>query len=140
MGEEKALSWAEMKKQINKTYGQNSVGLGKDLPFLGEIPRIPTGIFNLDLALGGGIPVGRTTQLYGDPGSCKTTICLRTVANAQKLCRYCFKRAHSGKTDHAFRFGGDECQPRNDQQSLKLSGALSFGAPLDNFYTFLQKT
>lgn len=96
MGEEKALTWQEAKKQLNKTYGPNSVALGKDLSFL-EIPRIPTGIFNLDLALGGGIPVGRTSQFFGDPGSCKTTVCLRVIANAQKTCRFCFKQAHTDK-------------------------------------------
>lgn len=96
MGDEKVQSWQEAKKQLNKTYGPNSVALGKDLNFL-EIPRVPTGIFNLDLALGGGVPVGRTTQFFGDPGSCKTTKCLRTVANAQKTCRFCFKKTHTEK-------------------------------------------
>jgi len=46
---------------------------------------IPTGFPALDQALGvGGLPRGRITDLYGPEGSGKTTLCLRTIAEAQK--------------------------------------------------------
>src|ERR1051325_9250244 len=45
----------------------------------GVIPRVGTGIPNLDLVLGGGIPKGTITVLAGPPGSGKTVL-------AQQLC------------------------------------------------------
>ncbi len=45
---------------------------------------IPTGVFVLDLALMGGIPEGRITQLFGWESSGKTTMAMRIIAQAQK--------------------------------------------------------
>ncbi|MDE1822208.1 MAG: AAA family ATPase [Euryarchaeota archaeon] len=42
--------------------------------------RLRTGLGGLDLALGGGIPVGRTTHLWGEGGSGKTTVALWIAA------------------------------------------------------------
>ena len=47
--------------------------------------RIPTGIFELDLALGGGIPMGNCIEIYGMESSCKTSVALKIIANFQKL-------------------------------------------------------
>src|SRR3989344_317455 len=55
-----------------------------------EIARIPTGIFVLDAQTGGGIPLGRITMIDGQEGSGKSSLCLKTVANAQRMCRKCF--------------------------------------------------
>ncbi len=49
-----------------------------------ELERTPSGIFPLDLALGGGIPRGRVTMIYGAESSCKTTLALRLIAEHQK--------------------------------------------------------
>ena len=50
-----------------------------------EIEGISTGSLNLDIALGiGGLPKGRVVEIFGPEGSGKTTVCLSTVANAQK--------------------------------------------------------
>jgi RecA/RadA recombinase len=54
-------------------------------------PRISTGIFPLDYALGGGFPVGLVSTVYGQKSSGKTTVLLKTIANAQKMCGECFK-------------------------------------------------
>jgi recombination protein RecA len=47
--------------------------------------RIPTGILPLDYALRGGFPRGRVVLLGGRESSWKSTICLRTIAQVQKL-------------------------------------------------------
>lgn len=47
--------------------------------------RISTGLFAFDLATGGGFPVGRTSVVYGPESSMKSTICLKSIARAQKL-------------------------------------------------------
>ena len=49
-----------------------------------EINRIPTGVLDLDLALGGGIPCGRMSELFGNPSAGKTTVVLSIMAEAQK--------------------------------------------------------
>jgi len=50
------------------------------------IDVIPTGILALDLALGvGGLPRGRIVEIYGPEASGKTTVCLSTIAEAQKV-------------------------------------------------------
>ena len=49
------------------------------------IERVPTGIFPLDLAIGGGIPRGRITEIYGAEGSCKTNVAMLTIAQNQIL-------------------------------------------------------
>jgi recombination protein RecA len=47
---------------------------------------IPTGISAIDNAIGvGGIPRGRVTEIWGGEGTCKTTLCLHTIAQAQKM-------------------------------------------------------
>ena len=43
--------------------------------------KAPTGIVGLDLALGGGLPVGRTTLLLGTPGAGKTVLSLQFLAH-----------------------------------------------------------
>ena len=51
--------------------------------------RIPTGYFEVDRILGGGLPVNRITLAYGPKGGHKTTLGLKTIANWQKLCGLC---------------------------------------------------
>src|SRR5258706_5091586 len=49
------------------------------------VPVISTGCLSLDLALGiGGIPRGRVSEFFGDPGCGKSTLMLHTVAEAQR--------------------------------------------------------
>ena len=56
-------------------------------------PRIRTGAFGLDLALGGGFPVGSAVEFWGDPRSGKTTSCHRVAAAFQRVCRRCLRVA-----------------------------------------------
>lgn len=48
-----------------------------------EIEKIPTGIYEVDEILGGGFARGRIVDLYGQPGSGKSAIALKFLANAQ---------------------------------------------------------
>jgi recombination protein RecA len=47
-------------------------------------PRLPTDWFAVDLEIGGGIPEGRATIVYGPEDSMKTSLCLKLVASAQR--------------------------------------------------------
>jgi RecA/RadA recombinase len=48
-----------------------------------EINRLPTGIAPLDLMLGGGIPQGRVTEIFGPPSSAKSILASKIVASKQ---------------------------------------------------------
>ncbi len=54
-----------------------------------EVERLSSGLLSLDLALGGGWPKGRISQIYGTYGSGKTSLGLRAVAEAQKAGMVC---------------------------------------------------
>ena len=61
-------------KELNKKFGDNAITQGFPKTVDGSvatIARIPTGSFTLDLALGGGIPVGRFTEISGAYSSTK---------------------------------------------------------------------
>lgn len=71
--------------QLEKKFGLGTIMRLGDKPEI-AVQVIPTGAFNLDLALGiGGIPKGRITEIYGAEASGKTTIALHVAAEAQKL-------------------------------------------------------
>ncbi|MFA5388053.1 MAG: hypothetical protein WC322_06760, partial [Candidatus Paceibacterota bacterium] len=69
---------------INVQYGPGTlVKLGNQL--LGQ--RFSTGIFDLDLALGGGFR-GPFDEIWGGRSTGKSTVAAHTVHEAQQLCRY----------------------------------------------------
>jgi protein RecA len=75
-------------ESVDKKYGSGTVAFGVTSM---RIPRLETGSLSLDIALGGGIPVGRTTMFYGEKSSAKTTTAYRTAALAQSLCANCLR-------------------------------------------------
>lgn len=73
-----------MSDKINTKYGPGTlVRLGEQV--LGH--RISTGIFDLDLALGGGWR-GPFDEVWGGRSTGKSTIAAHTVHEAQQICRY----------------------------------------------------
>lgn len=72
-------------EQIEKQYGRGSIMRFGDAAGKLDISVISTGCLPLDLALGvGGLPRGRIIEIYGPEASGKTTVCLSTIAQAQK--------------------------------------------------------
>jgi len=67
-----------MKKEFGQTIG--SFG-GKAM----ETERIPTGMFEFDLATGGGFPKGKISLVYGPESSNKTNLVLLAIAQHQRL-------------------------------------------------------
>ena len=76
---------ANLMNMLNKKFGTNAVRTGSNLVDHQPLTRIKTGNVSLDLALGGGIPVGRYTEISGNFSSTKTTQCLHILSNAQKM-------------------------------------------------------
>lgn len=77
----KSASMADMLAAYKKDMGEEIGSYGGRLL---EAERIPTGLFPLDLALGGGFPRGKATIIFGPESSSKTNLALLAVANHQK--------------------------------------------------------
>lgn len=71
--------------KVNKDLGVGTVKrLGDDRTYL-DVKIIPTGSLTLDMILlVGGLPRGRTVELFGPEASGKTTVALHAIAEAQK--------------------------------------------------------
>lgn len=78
----KSTDAAGLLQQFQKDFGE---GVGSFGGKLLDVTRIPTGLFPLDLALGGGFPRGRASIVYGPESSGKTNIALLAIANHQRL-------------------------------------------------------
>lgn len=87
----------EFQKQLQKEHGIDA-SVGVD-PY--KIKLYTTGILSLDDALGGGLPVGMITELYGEEQSGKTLIALLSIAEMQKSGKPCLY------IDAEFRFNPD---------------------------------
>lgn len=117
-------------QQIEKNFGKGTVmkmGEGKRIP----IETIPTGSISLDIALGGGIPRGRVTEIYGPESSGKTTLTLHIIAEAQRKGGQCafIDAEHALDPEYAKRIGVDinnllVSQPDSGEQALEITETL----------------
>lgn len=69
--------------QINKKLPGSATKLS-DMPYK-NAPRISTGSFALDIALGGGLVEGSIVEVFGEASTAKSLIALKTISEAQKL-------------------------------------------------------
>jgi len=80
----KRLSIEEIETHVRKLYGNDSIMTFKE-GVVQKVPVISSGSLILDRALGiGGLPRGRQVEILGPESSGKTTVCLATIANAQR--------------------------------------------------------
>ena len=49
-----------------------------------NVPRSSSGILSVDIALGGGYPLGRVVEIYGSEASGKTTLTLHAIAEVNR--------------------------------------------------------
>lgn len=77
-----ADSFDKLAQDFNKKWGDHTAMSADTLV---ECPRISTGIFTLDLMLGGGVPEGRISEFFGIPGCCKSNVLYKTIATKQRL-------------------------------------------------------
>ena len=73
---------SDVLKTLKKDHGETFAVSGDK--FI-DYERLPFGVFPLDLALGGGIPIGKISMVFGPESSGKTTVALLLVANFQRL-------------------------------------------------------
>lgn len=67
---------------LQKEYGDSVGSFGGALQ---DATRVPTGMFELDMSLGGGFPRGKCSIIYGPESSSKTNLALLAIANHQKI-------------------------------------------------------
>jgi recombination protein RecA len=84
-----SLLASDLVKKLRKTNGETTLLRASDNKIL-DTERLPTGIFDLDYALGGGFPVGKISTLYGPKSAGKTTVFLKAIAIAQRTCSNCY--------------------------------------------------
>ena len=67
---------------FQKDHGE---GVGNFGGSLVQVDRIPTGLFDLDLAMGGGFPRGKVSIVFGPESAGKTNVALLAIASHQRL-------------------------------------------------------
>lgn len=115
---------------IEKAFGKGAImRLGDNHGM--AVERIPTGSLGLDIALGGGLPVGRITEIYGPESSGKTTVALSVIACAQCAGLQCafIDAEHALDPRYAQQLGVDIgeiliSQPDTGEQALEICDAL----------------
>src|SRR5687767_5894540 len=74
----------EIIESINKEYGEGTIATLGESKFK-DYPTLPTGSIILDRETGGGYPLGKIVEIYGENSSGKTTLALHAVRECQKL-------------------------------------------------------
>jgi recombination protein RecA len=96
-----------------------------------DVPRTSSGVFGLDLALGGGYPHGRIIEISGKEGGGKTSLGLHAIAEVQRNggSAAMVDVEHALDPTYAQRIGVDFSkflfsQPNSGEQALNLVSAL----------------
>ncbi len=82
------VTLAQIACQMNKQCGVGTMSTGRQLVV--DPPRVPMGVFAVDFATGGGLPLWATTCLWGPEGGGKSTLGINAMVTAQSLCWKCF--------------------------------------------------
>lgn len=128
--EEKDKALASAMAHIEKAFGKGSImrlGDGSSM----AVETISSGSISLDVALGGGLPVGRIVEIYGPESSGKTTVALSAIACAQQQGLQCafIDAEHALDPSYAAKLGVDidnllVSQPDTGEQALEITDAL----------------
>ena len=73
----------EMNKAFSKKYDKPVIYAGSDEKF--QVKKIPTGILSVDILTGGGLPIGRWSEIYGQESLLKTSIAMMAISEAQRM-------------------------------------------------------
>ncbi|KAL6779315.1 RECA1 [Auxenochlorella protothecoides x Auxenochlorella symbiontica] len=133
----KASALDHVMKEINSRFGKNSIMLLGDNKF-GEVRTTPSGALTLDIALGGGYPVGRIVEILGPEASGKTTLALHAMAEVQKRggAVALIDAEHAFDPLFAKRLGLDIgrlflCQPDSGEMALEVADSLMRSGAVD---------
>src|SRR5437588_2991057 len=111
-----------------------------------ELARIPTGVSELDRALGAGLVAGQVVLLGGDPGIGKSTLLLQTLATLQEVLYVTGEESAEQIAMRARRLSLDAGGVRllAETQLERILGALDAGKPavavIDSIQTLWSET
>lgn len=88
---DRAEKLAAVVQGANKEYGRPVMCDSTRNNEMLVVPRVTTGLYGLDVKTNGGLPFGRAILVYGPAKGGKTTLLLRGVGQAQKLCANCYQ-------------------------------------------------
>jgi recombination protein RecA len=115
--------------QLNAVFGEGTVRLGSDPSLV--VRYWPTGVLPVDVLLGGGIPAGRFTEIFGDYSTLKSYIGLRCIAEVQRLggTTALVDTEHAFDPDWAHRLAVDTSalllqHPPNGEAAVKITEVL----------------
>ncbi|MFA6259222.1 MAG: recombinase RecA [Candidatus Peribacteraceae bacterium] len=117
-------------EQITKQYGEGAI-MRMNEKHHANVQTASSGSLALDIALGGGIPLGRVIEIFGPESSGKTTIALHAIAEVQRgHGRAAFIDAeHALDVTYAAKIGVNiddllVSQPDNGEQALEITEKL----------------
>lgn len=124
--------------EIKTKFGDESIMMLGATPKV-DVDAIPTGSIGVDWALGiGGLPRGRIIEIFGPESSGKTTLCLHSIAEAQKkggICAF-IDAEHALDPEYAKKLGVDintllVSQPDTGEQALEIVESLVRSGKID---------
>ena len=124
------LIGSDVMKGILKQFGDSALTRGSEA-VIKRRPRLPTGIFPLDYALGGGWSAGQVHSLWGHKSSGKTTVVLRTIGEALKLCAVCWGRP-GGTCQCGSKYRRPSVAYIDPEGTLDLDWGVKQGVPKDS--------
>lgn len=135
--EAKLKSLGLAQEQINKQFGDGAIRRLGDTATV-DVELVSSGSISLDLALGGGYPVGRIIEIFGPESSGKTTIALHAIAEIQKKGGVAafIDAEHALDPSYAKKLGVDTdnllvSQPDNGEQALEIVETLVRSSAVD---------
>lgn len=79
---------ASIAASVNERCGMGTIVTGRELKI--DPPRLSTGIFAVDFAIGGGLPIHATTCLWGPESGGKSNLGINAMSMVPKICWNCF--------------------------------------------------
>ena len=86
ISKEKKAALTSVLKGLNKKFG-DKVNFVDDIQEQLKIKRYKTPSLELNIALNGGIPIGKIVELYGQPSCGKTSLAMEIINNIDILIR-----------------------------------------------------
>lgn len=124
--------------QIERQFGKGAVMLMGDGSPVANLELISTGSLGLDIAIGGGYPLGRVIEIYGPESSGKTTLTLQAIAEFQRKGKTAafVDAEHALDPSYAEKLGVkmDELlvsQPDTGEQALEITDMLVRSGAVD---------
>ena len=123
--------------QIQQQHGEGSImRLGRQS--LTRVETFKSGSLSLDLAMGGGYPLGRIIEIYGPESSGKTTLSLHAICECQKMGKTAafIDAEHALDPVYAAKIGVNPddlllSQPDNGEQAIDIVEQLAGSGSVD---------